>query len=135
MKDVRWKQRFENFEKAYNVFCDALAEHKNNRSNKLYKMALIQSFEVIYELSWKLMKDYLEAAGLIIQEKTPRGTVKEAYAAKIIANGEIWIELINTRNILSHVYDEEEAEKALSKIIDFYSNEFVNLYIFFGGKV
>ncbi len=56
MQDIRWKQRFQNFEKAYKVF-EKILKIKN--PNKAEKMGLIQAFEISFELSWKLLKDHL----------------------------------------------------------------------------
>ena len=64
---VRWKQRFQNFEKALTVFkarcCDVTENPQGTRYYETCQMALIQAFEIIIELSWKTLKDYLEAQG------------------------------------------------------------------------
>ena len=64
---LRWKQRFENFERALEVF-QARAEEcrENPKGSEYYEafhMALIHSFEILIELSWKTLKDYLENEG------------------------------------------------------------------------
>jgi len=130
MDDIRWKQRFENFEKAYKTFLEALNAYRTDENSIVFKMAIIQAFEFTYELSWNLMKDYLVEQGVSILEKTPRGTVKEAYAAGIIEDGQIWMDLIDTRNILSHAYSEEKANNAVIKITTIYVEEFSKLLIF-----
>jgi len=66
-------------------------------------------FEVTFELSWKLMKDYLEAQGF--QVKSPRETIKQAYQSGLIDNGHVWIDTLTDRNLTVHTYDEELAKK------------------------
>ncbi|MDQ6954399.1 MAG: nucleotidyltransferase substrate binding protein, partial [Mariprofundaceae bacterium] len=61
--DIRWKQRFQNFEKTYHVFQRRIDEYENNQKTEAYQMALIQAFEILIELSWKTLKDYLENEG------------------------------------------------------------------------
>lgn len=65
MKDeeIRWKQRFQNFEKAFNKLENALSFHIKESDNELYQMTLVQSFEFTFELGWKTLKDYLSYSG------------------------------------------------------------------------
>lgn len=135
MQDIRWKQRFENFEKAYVKFLKVLELHKKDVNDEVYKMALIQSFEFTYELSWNLLKDYLVESGIVLTEKTPRSAIKEAYGAKIIEDGQLWMDIIKTRNILSHNYSESESEEAIQKITDIYYLEFSRILQFFKEKL
>lgn len=63
----RWKQRLQNFEKALAVFQARCTDAIENQHRKKYyetcRMALVQAFEIVIELSWKTIKDYLEAQG------------------------------------------------------------------------
>ncbi len=99
--DIRWQQRFQNFEKAFLLLSDAL---ENSPGSKLEKEGVIQRFEYTFELAWKTMKDYLNFGG--ITSHLPRDVIKEAFAHNLIDNGQIWIEMLESRNILSHTYDE-----------------------------
>ncbi len=74
-------------------------------------MALIQSFEIILELSWKTLKDYLESEGL--KETTPRQVIRRAYQSDIINHGEIWLIAIEKRNETSHIYEISMAQDIL----------------------
>lgn len=91
-KDIRWKQRFENFEKAYFLLRDVFIE-KQEFSN-LEKEGIIQRFEFTFELAWKTVKDYLESSGVMIATITPKNVIKEAFAAKIIIDGKMWIDML-----------------------------------------
>ncbi|OGI00391.1 MAG: hypothetical protein A2Y25_02250 [Candidatus Melainabacteria bacterium GWF2_37_15] len=133
MDDIRWKQRFQNFEKAYKKLKKAVDSYKQNPEDDLIQMALIQAFEFNFELSWNLVKDFLEYEGIIV--KFPRDTIKEGYQANIIVNGEIWIEMIEDRNLTSHTYNEEQAKKIIDKVINTYLSEFEKLCSYFKERL
>jgi len=74
-EDVRWKQRFQNFDRAVVLLRSALEEKRE--LSLLEKEGVIQRFEYSYELAWKTMKDYLEASGIVITPVTPRGVCRQ----------------------------------------------------------
>ena len=85
--------------------------------NELEKEGAIQRFEYSLELAWKTAKDFLEHSGVVIDPATPREVIKQAFAARVIADGQVWIDMLNHRNLLSHTYDcalFEEAAEALA---------------------
>lgn len=122
--DVRWKQRFENFQKAY-LFLEKAVEKESY--DDLQKAGLVQSFEFTFELSWKTIKDYLEAKGMPIPY--PRDVLKEAFKSGLIKDGHLWIKMLEKRNELSNVYDGELAEKAIDIIRLQYFPELKKLYL------
>ena len=85
--DIRWKQRFQNFDRAFALLRQALESGPSGLS-MLEKEGVIQRFEYSFELAWKTVKDFLEAGGLVIAPVTPRQVLKDAFAAKVIANGQ-----------------------------------------------
>ncbi len=133
MQNIRWVQRFENFEKASINLNETIECIKHNGINKIYTMALIQAYEIVFELAWKTMKDYLEFNGIITD--TPRETIKEAFSKNIISDGHIWIEMMEARNKTSHTYKEEYAKSLCDDILNIYSNQIINLLEFFKGKI
>lgn len=133
MQEIRWVQRFENFEKALINFKDTIACIEQEGINKIYTMALIQAFEIVFELSWKTLKDYLEYNGL--KTDTPRETIKEAFQKNIINNGQSWIEMMEARNKTSHTYREEYARELVSEILDNYVSLLDELFIYLKGKI
>ena len=76
---------------------------------------VIQRFECTFELSWKLMRSFLEYVG-IMEVRSPRGAIQEAYSYGLIGDGEAWIDMLMDRNKTSHIYDEEEAKLIYGKI-------------------
>lgn len=106
-KNIRWRQRFENFLKAFTQL-EAAVGQKN--LNDLERSGLIQTFEYTYELSWKTLKDFLESEGIAVQ--TPRETIQEAFKSGFIPDGHSWIDALENRNLLSHTYEKILSLKA-----------------------
>ncbi|MBW8331637.1 MAG: nucleotidyltransferase substrate binding protein [Prolixibacteraceae bacterium] len=103
--DIRWKQRFQNFEKAIGHLADAL-EIEN--PDLLQKAGIIQFFEMSYELAWNTLKDYLEEQGFT-DVRSPRNALKKGFEVGLIEDGHLWMELLLDRNLTAHTYDEEKA--------------------------
>lgn len=122
-KEIRWKQRFTNFEKAYNLLNQYIDKPIET---ELERAGIIQFFEISFELSWKLMKDYLEAQEISV--KSPRETIKEAFQIQLIENGHIWIDALSDRNLTVHTYDEEIAKKMVQDIANTYFPELKKLH-------
>ena len=114
--DVRWRQRFDNYRKALFLLSDALKDGADKLS-LLEKEGTLQRFEFTFELAWKVMKDYLESGGVIIDPLTPKNVIKQAFAAKIIDEGQIWIDMLLSRNLMSHTYDFTKFEE-ISKDVE-----------------
>lgn len=72
------------------------------------KAGIIQFFEMSFELSWNLVKDYLEEQGFV-DVKSPRSALKKAFEMDILENGHDWMDLLQDRNQTAHTYDEQKA--------------------------
>jgi len=122
-QDIRWKQRFEHFIGAFKQLKNAKNIQLERSFTELELQGVIQAFEVTQELSWKVMKDFLEEQG-----KTDlfgsKNAVKEAFNVGLITNGEIWLEMIKSRNITSHIYDQSEILEILTIILNDYFERF-----------
>ena len=110
-KDIRWKQRFENFNGAFKLLEDTVAISSPSVAER---GGLIQFFEVTFELAWKLMKDYLESEGFEV--RSPRETIKTAFQAGLIKDGHLWMAALEDRNLTTHTYQEEKAIAIETKI-------------------
>ncbi|MFZ3170767.1 MAG: nucleotidyltransferase substrate binding protein [Carboxydocellales bacterium] len=106
------KQKYENYSKAVQRLEDSL---KRDETDEIVLDAVIQRFEFSYELSWKIIKTYLSYHG-IAEVRSPREAFKEAFASEIIKEGELWIDMLEDRNLTSHIYNEVEARKIFEKI-------------------
>lgn len=118
--EIRWHQRFDNFQKAFLLLKDALEEKPINEYSKLEQEGIIQRFEYTFELAWKTIKDKLFYEGY--DEKTPRAVIRRAFEVEFISEDdtEIWLDSLDKRNMLSHTYDEDAAREALEAIRDHY---------------
>jgi nucleotidyltransferase substrate binding protein (TIGR01987 family) len=92
-----------------------------DKSSNVNRLALVQSFEIVSELGWKVLKDYLGQNGISVY--LPKEVIKEAFANNIIKNGQIWIDMINDRNSSSHEYNMEKVDIILVKIATIYFEE------------
>jgi len=135
--DIRWKQRFSNYIKALQKLEEAVLIIKNNFTiskdgkisndeflDDIIKEGLIQRFEYTHELAWNVMKDFLQNSGHT-NIFGSRDATKEAFAAGLIKNGEIWMNMIISRNNTSHTYNQNVADEIFLKIINEYYPEFV----------
>jgi len=127
--DIRWKQRFQNFDRAFVLLRDAL-ENGPDSLNQLEKEGVIQRFEFSFELAWKTLKDYMEQDGFVFATITPRQVIKDAFAAKILDDGQVWIDMLDHRNLLSHTYNLVKFEEAVKAVHDRYLNAFDQLHEF-----
>lgn len=118
-------RKFENFSRTLENL--EIAAQKENYS-LLEETGLIAMFEICFEQSWKVLKEILENEGYR-ESKTgsPRQILKLAYSAGILNNEEIWLEILNDRNILSHVYDSNKVQSTIVKIKEKYLSAFKSL--------
>ncbi len=122
-QDIRWKQRFQNFEKAIIHLQNALDK---TILSDLEKAGVIQIYEFTFELAWKTVKDYLEDKDVVV--KFPRDAIKEGFSYEIIKDGDIWMDMLQKRNLMSHTYDEKNAELAYNLIANDYFVELFDVY-------
>lgn len=114
-RDVRWKQRFENYQKAFLQLTEFI---EKGELNKFEVQGFIKSFEYTFELGWKTMKDYLEKEGFDV--KSPRASIQVAFQTELITDGHTWIDMLEKRKLMAHTYNEQLAAKAENLIRDSY---------------
>ncbi|MBM3130135.1 MAG: nucleotidyltransferase [Chloroflexi bacterium] len=122
-QDVRWIQRFNHFNQAVTQLTKFIQKGK---LNELEKQGLIQAFEYTYELAWNTMKDYLEAQGET-NLLGSRDVIRLAFKRGLIVDGETWMDMLKSRTLTSHTYNEDLAEKIAAAITKHYFSEFVTL--------
>lgn len=128
-KDMRWRQRFDNFENAYEL----LAKYIDIPDpEELERAGIIQFFEMAFELAWKVMKDYLEAEGF--QVKSPKEAIKQAFQTQLLEDGQVWIDALEDRNRTVHTYDEATAIEVAEHIKTIYFPALQQFYIKMKGK-
>lgn len=114
--DIRWLQRFDNYHKAFLELGDDVALRQSRALSRLEEKGLIQSFEVLHELAGNVLKDYLEEIGGTTRLLGSKDSTREAFKRGLIADGEVWMDMIKARNLTSHVYDEATVRKIADDI-------------------
>jgi len=137
MNDIRWEQRFSNFNKALKKLSEAIGYVKNKPKEKvldeILKEGIIQRFEYTHELAWNVMKDFLLEIGDVTLYGSKDAT-REAFKTELIKDGDVWMEMIKSRNKTSHTYNEEIAQEIYLKILNEYHSAFIQFQEVMEGK-
>lgn len=125
--DIRWKQRFDNYAKAYAELREIASLAAGRPLSRLEKQGAIQCFEYTHELAWNVLKDYLEwqgHTGLI----GSRDTTREAFRRGLVQDGDVWMAMIKSRNTTSHAYDQDVADQIYDQILSVFFPAFQALH-------
>ena len=125
-QDIRWLQRFQNYQKAFAQLTQAVDLSRQRALSKLEQQGLIQGFEYTHELAWNTLKDFLEARGAAAIFGS-RDTTRAAFTAGLIDQGEVWMQMIQSRNQSTHTYNEEMMTQIVNAVIQTYMAEFTKL--------
>ena len=115
-QEIRWQYRFTNFSRAFSLLGESLEDGLDVLSD-LEREGVIQRFEYTFELAWNTLKDRLEYDGVVLTTVTPRNVIREAFQARLIEDGETWIDMLTDRNLMSHTYDSAKFEQVIRNII------------------
>ena len=121
--DIRWEQRFANYTKALaqlTKFVD-----KGDLS-ELEAQGLVKAFEYTFELAWTTLKDFLEFRGQS-DIYGSRDAIRKAFQLGVLEDGEGWMDMIKSRNLTSHTYNEEVTEQIRAAVMERYFSLFVDL--------
>ncbi len=134
MTDIRWKQRFDNFQRALESLTQAIELMRQRPLSTLEEQGLIQGFEFTHELAWNVLKDYLEMEG--IQGLVgSRSASREAFKRGLVADGDAWMDMIEARNLSSHTYNQEIASSIVAAVRDRYYPAFLALQKRLAGEL
>lgn len=103
----------EDLEKAVRRLKEALGEEPT----ELHKDATIQRFEFTFEVAWKLMQEILRENR--IDAYGVKSVFRESARLGLIEDPQAWFEFLESRNLTTHTYDQDEARKIYDKIKDF----------------
>ncbi len=112
-QDIRWQQRFQNYEKAFAQLTEFI---EKGNLNKFEEQGLIKSFEYTHELAWNVMKDFLTEEG-IKDVFGSKSATKQAFNKGLIQSGQIWMDMIESRNQSVHTYNQETADRIANNIV------------------
>ncbi|HEX2869410.1 MAG TPA: nucleotidyltransferase substrate binding protein [Ignavibacteriales bacterium] len=122
-KDIRWQQRFSNYNKAL-LQMEKFIVHGN--LNELEKQGLVKAFEYTYELAWNTMKDFYESQGEAGLQGS-RDTIQLAFNRGLIVNGTDWMQMLKDRNRTAHIYNLQIADEITENILKKYFALFTGL--------
>ena len=131
MTKERVLEKLASYQQALSRLEEALAEKE---PDQFVYDATIKRFEFTYELSWKLLKAFIEYKGGE-DVRFPRDVFKEAYAKGIVKNGEIWLDMLEDRNLTSHTYSFARASEIYKRVKDKYYEEFIKLKATIEGEM
>lgn len=135
-EDIRWEQRFSNYNKALHKLSQAVAFINQSNENiettevldEIIKEGLIHRFEYTHELAWNVMKDYAFYQGNT-NIGGSRDATREGFQLNLITNGAIWMDMIASRNKTSHTYNESTADEIYKKIVADYYPAFIEFQL------
>lgn len=117
-QDIRWKQCFQNYEKAFHRLLRAIDIVKATPDDDLLQSRLVQTYEYTFELAWKTLKDYLEQEGFLL--RSPRETIRQGFQSRYIMNAEDWLQALSDRSLTVDIYDNEVMANVLKNIFERY---------------
>jgi len=123
--DIRWQQRFINFNK---VFSQLERFVQEETLNEMEERGLIKAFEYTYELSWKTLQDLLKEKGYT-DVVGPKPVIEQSFQNGYLEDGKGWMRMHVSRNLTSHTYDEETAEEIIRSIRNEYFYLLKNLQL------
>ena len=121
--DVRWMQRFSNYNKAFSQLTLFI---EKGALNSMEIQGLIQCFEYNYELAWNMIKDFYESQGETGIQGS-RDAIRLAFQRGLIDQGEAWMKMIKSRTLTSHTYNEDIAAQIAQAIVAEYYPLFADL--------
>ena len=104
---TKLENKYENFGNAVNRLNEANVAYKRNSDNDIYQDALIKRFEFTFELAWKTLREFMIDQGYSLEILSPKGVISFAWREEIIQNEELWLNMLNARNITAHDYGRE----------------------------
>ena len=96
--------------------------------NEFIISGIIYKFFVQFEFSWKVLKELLRYEGKSTAGSgSPREILKDAYELYDFIDEDIWLEMLKSRNDMTHIYDGEAAKRLVNRILYSYIPEFIKL--------
>jgi len=119
-----YHKKLQNYKNALNRLIEGTSRY--DEKDDLLRDGLIQRFEFTFELAWKTLKSIFEDEGLT-GLNSPKTVLREALAAELINDEELWLAMLKDRNSTAHIYSEQLAIKICNNIQDKYANELKEL--------
>lgn len=119
--------RIKDFNNATSALEKACNMELINNYEDIIRDAIIQRYEFTFELAWKCLKNILEQEGVEFSLGSPKEALKNAFKYNLIDDGDIWLQMLDSRNQIAHLYDEEKAKAIENNIRNIYLKEIIKL--------
>lgn len=118
--------------KKYENYCTHLhvleTAAEQDLENEFIISGIIDKFFIQFELGRKMLKELLKYEGKAVGATgSPRAIIKEAYSIYDFLEEDIWLEMLENRNDLAHIYDGGKARELADIIISKYVPEFMKM--------
>ena len=118
----KYEEKRDKFKDAVQRLVEAIADY-DKLPNSTVRDGVIQRFEFCTELAWKTCREYLLEQGYT-EVNSPKPVMRQAFADGLVDNDLVWVEILNARNLTTHLYDDAEATKIFEDIKDNYLHQF-----------
>ena len=126
-QDIRWIQRYNHFAQAFKQLEKAVELSRQRPLTELEEQGMIQAFEYTHEMAWNVLKDFLEEKQGLRNLYGSKDSTREAFKRGLLENGEVWMDMIKSRNLSSHTYNSDIASSIALAIVEDYHAEFKQL--------
>ena len=121
----RCRERFTRYQSALKRLSEAILEYEDFTAESdiiksMMRDSIIKRFEFTFELAWKVMKDFAEYNGYEDMANSPRNAIRLAMQMGIISDT-AWMSMLESRNTMAHVYDEEEADSIVEELSNYHN--------------
>ncbi len=123
----RWVQRFQNFDGALVLLREGV-ELLDGDVHPIVREGVIQRFEYTFELAWKTLKDYLMWRKVTLDRSGPADVIRAAFAAGYITEGATWMDALDARNEMAHVYRRQAFERVVGELSARFLDRFEDLH-------
>jgi nucleotidyltransferase substrate binding protein (TIGR01987 family) len=128
LSDPRWVLRFENFSRAFILLREGIEILQEPNVPDIVREGVVQRFEYTWELAWKTLKDYLVFKKVTLDKVTAAEVIRTAFEAGYINDGQDWMDALDARNKMSHVYSQEAFKAVIGDIEHRYFKLFDDLH-------
>ena len=128
----RFFDKYEKYLQAVERLNEAVQDYEKTPIESI-KDGVIQRFEFTTELAWKTLREYLIDQGYV-ELNSPKSVLNQSFVIGLFSDERVWLNIINDRNMTSHIYDEKTADEIFQRIKNQYVEEFEKLKSKLGQK-
>lgn len=106
-KILRFEDSLINFRNAlgrYRTTIEGKSAYQRDGYGDIFLDIAVKRFEFTFEMAWKTCKRALDYYGFDC--KSPRECLREAFSQGLISEENIWLDMLEQRNLSAHVYNE-----------------------------